>query len=86
MGVEVSSSFAPVESQSVEATLSSTPPIDASKPPSSAGGQVPVASAVAEQVAPAIPSDEYEVSSPFMLCDVIIEIQYMSYEFLIGVI
>ena len=66
--MEVSSSFAPVESQSVEATLSSTPPIDASKPPSSAGGQVPVASAVAEQVAPAIPSDEYEVSSPFLLC------------------
>ena len=77
VGVEVSSSFAPVESQSVEATLSSTPPIDASKPPSSAGGQVPVASVVAEQVAPAIPSDEYEVSSPVMSSDVIIEIQYM---------
>ena len=52
--VEVASSFS--QSQSVEASLTSTPPIDASDPPQ------PQASSIAPQeLKPDAPSDEYEV-------------------------
>ena len=52
--VEVASSFS--QSQSVEASLTSTPPIDASDPPQ------PQASSIAPQERkPDAPSDEYEV-------------------------
>ena len=52
--VEVASSFS--QSQSVEASLTSTPPIDASDPPQ------PQASSIAPQeLSPDAPSEEYEV-------------------------